>query len=389
MTPRPPETIAALQTPPGMGGIAVIGLSGPNVEAILAKTYQPRAGKSASQAAGTVTLGAIVDGETLLDEAILARTEAGAELHIHGSVVGVRAILTRLEQAGARIEETARPAFDPTHPSWANPAIGREMLAVLPELAGATALTAFAAQWSGGLSALAKNTLDTLASSQPPAASQAAAEKALRQAAAGLATMDALRVPREVVLAGPPNAGKSTLANAMVGRPVSIVHDVAGTTRDWVRQRAHLHGVAVWLTDTAGLWDTEHHIDAEAVRRARERIEKADLVLLADAANGDDAGDLPDWVHTQRVLHVRTKTDQSAAMPPSPPATINVSAHTGEGLDALSDAILAELHLANIDPTQPRAFTERQTHCLEKAASALDANDTQAAKLALEKLLRP
>lgn len=385
MTPRC-ETIACLQTPPGRGGIAVLGLIGPGVESILAKLFQPRAGKSASQAAGTVTLGAIVDGETLLDEAILARTETGAELHIHGSVVGVRAILTRLEQAGARIEETARPAFDPVHPSWANPAIGCEMLAILPELAGATALTAFAAQWSTGLSALAKNTLDTLASSQLPAASQAAAAKALRQASAGSATMDALRVPREVVLAGPPNAGKSTLANAMVGRPVSIVHDVAGTTRDWVRQRAHLHGVAVWLTDTAGLWDTEHHIDAEAVRRARQRIEKADLVLLANEA---DAGDLPDWVHTQRVLHVRTKTDQSAEMPPSPPTTIRVSAHTGEGLDTLATAILAELHLANIDPAQPRAFTERQSHHLENAANALDANDTQAAKLALEKLLHP
>ena len=90
----------------------------------------------------------------------------------------------------------------------------------------------------------------------------------LRRAAGRLALIRRLLEPAEVVLAGPPNVGKSTLANALIGRQVSLVHDQAGTTRDWVRHLAVLCGVPVHVTDTAGLWDAPAGVDAQAVGRA-------------------------------------------------------------------------------------------------------------------------
>jgi tRNA modification GTPase len=236
----------------------------------------------------------------------------------------------------------------------------------------------------------------------------------LRQAAGRLTIMQKLLHPPEVVLAGPPNAGKSTLANALVARPVSIVHAMAGTTRDWIREQAVIDGRAVWLTDTAGLWDVDHAVDAEAVRRAWDRIDSADLVLLCNpadappensASNTMHALPLPRDIHAP-TLAVTTKADllsngarrstrsaattrEAAGATPRPDQNRNdndpsihnselithnlsVSAETGEGLPALRTAILEKLGLADIDPAAPAAFTQRQADLLNHAADALD-----------------
>ncbi len=368
------QTTATLQTPPGKGGIAVIALIGPEAERILDIVFRPGA-SHADAGADALQLGRLVDDGQVIDEAVVCRCDAGVEINIHGGPAAARATMKLLARHGAvaaPAEAAAPRSFPTAHPQWRNPAIGTEMIEALAHAHSLRVVEAIAAQWSGGLSARAR--------SEPTAPD-------LRAAADGLAVMQKLLRPAEVVLAGPPNAGKSTLANALIGREISIVHRRAGTTRDWVRELALLEGLPVWLTDTAGIWDVPESncpaaaVDAEAVRRARHRAEGADLVLLLAAG---DPTDVPAWLHAKHVLRIATKTD---AVPPDAAADVTVSAHTREGLDVLRAAILHALGLADFDPTAARAFTERQVGLLVDAADALDAEDALQAQRTLNVLL--
>ena len=291
-------TIAALATPPGRGGIAVIVLCGPDAPGIVAEVFRPTAAHG-DPGPDALRLGHLTDGRRTLDEAIVARREGAFESNIHGGPAVVAGVLRRLADCGAAVAPadhvTTSPASWPprpgcewqglpaAHPRWNNPAVGREMLAALPLARGMLAVTALSGQWAGGISELAARGDPTARAARRgwPTAGQ------LHSAADGLRKMQRLLRPAEVVLAGAPNAGKSTLSNALVGREASTVHQTAGTTRDWVREIALIKDVPVWLTDTAGIWRADDPLQAEAVRRARHRIDRADLVvLLGDISEG-------------------------------------------------------------------------------------------------------
>ena len=374
MTDR--RAIARLQTPPGRGGIAVVAMTGAEAEQILAKAFRPPA-SHADAAPEAIQLGKLVDSNgEVLDEVIVARSDQGAiEINIHGGPAVARAVLGRLAELGAELapaKSAADESFIACHPERDNPAIGREMLDILPAAASELVATAISQQWSAGLSALA---------SDPNATSDQ-----LRQAAGRFEIMRKLLSPPDVVLVGPPNVGKSTLANVLVGREVSIVHHTPGTTRDWVREQAILDGVPVWLTDTAGLFefpDDPHGVEAESVRRARGRAEQADLLLLV--SSGEEATETPDWLHARNIVLVAAKSDLAR---PAGDFDIAVSAATGDSLDDLRAAILTSLGLADIDPTAPAAFTPRQTDCLMVAADALDQDNDVVAANALNDLLQ-
>lgn len=367
---------AALQTPPGKGGIAVISLVGPDVASALRDLFQPRNPKNElSEDDGRLHLGSLIDGEEILDEAVVALTPRGAEINIHGGPVTARRVLRKLTALGFRAAAAEEAPFAPAHPRWNNPAVGRELQSALPHAPCLLSASVLTNQWSGGISQLAREFLT--APSVPPDATDR-----LLAAADALRTTRRLREPPEVVLAGPPNSGKSTLMNALVGRPVSIVHDQAGTTRDWVRQRAILTGRCVYLTDTAGLWETDHLVDAESVRRAWNKIASADLVLLLSAG---DPVELPRHVQAKQILHVRTKRDEGTNT--NDPRVLSISAHAERGMDELTAAILDALGLANIDASTATAFTPRQELLLRTAAGAIAQNDREALRMALQTLL--
>ncbi len=373
MSPPPPTTVA-IQTPPGRGGIAVIALAGARTEEILEQAFRPLGSHAAAQP-GAIRLGHIMDGDRVIDEVIVARRNEAAEINVHGGPAVAAAALHLLARLGAEVlpAPPAAPGDFPTaHPAWANPAVGEELLRALPDADSSLVAAALTQQWSSGISRLARQAI----------AAPAGEAGRLQDAAGRLATMQRLLHPAEVVLAGPPNVGKSTLANALVQRAVSIVHDAAGTTRDWVREPALLNGVPVYLTDTAGLWDppAPGEVDAEAVRRARRRIRQADLVLLLGAGQRSK---VPAWLGA-RYLHVATQCDLS---PPFAGADAAVAAVTGDGLDALSRCILQSLGLAEVDPAAPAAFTRRQADLLHRAAEAIRNADPARARHALLELL--
>jgi tRNA modification GTPase len=369
------DATATLHTPPGRGGIAVIVLAGPGRRDALAACFAPRSAHH-TPTDNALQLGQLLDeaGETL-DEIVVARSPDALELNIHGGPVVARAALHRLQDLGVTILQAgdAGPTFNPAHPQWANPAIGRELLDLLPTVTAPRVADALSQQWAAGVSELA---------------SQSAPDAAFLRAAAGrLTTMSKLLSPPTVVLAGVPNTGKSTLANALAGRAVSIVHGMAGTTRDWVAAPILLTGLPVTLIDTAGLFEVQaaddpHGIDQASIARARDHATRADLVLLLSTHH---VAEIPDWLTGRDVLRVVTQCDRA---PADAAADANIATHTGQGIEELKSLILARLGLDAMDIHAPAAFTERQATLLTQAANALDAGDVPLARTHLDALLR-
>jgi tRNA modification GTPase len=195
-----------------------------------------------------------------------------------------------------------------------------------------------------------------------------------------------------VVLAGPPNAGKSSLLNALARRDVAIVSPVAGTTRDAIEIRLDLSGLPVVLVDTAGLRDSLDPIESEGVRRARAFVDRADLVLSLRAVDSE-----PDRIHLDPgTLAIATKADLAGAVMPG---EMPISVKTGHGLDALLAAIVERL--AALSQSEPALLTrERHRLAVSEAIGALAravaathgqaellAEDIRLAVLALERLM--
>lgn len=172
-----------------------------------------------------------------------------------------------------------------------------------------------------------------------------------------------LRAGLEFVILGPPNAGKSTLLNALANEEVAIVSALPGTTRDAVGVRLDLGGVPVHLTDTAGLRETSDVIEAEGVRRARDKAAKADFVLLV-AGPGEAFAPPPGEAG---VLRVRTKADLH-----TDPGELCISAKTGAGMAALRERLVQEA--ASLTDRQGAASLARprQVACVRDVMVSLD-----------------
>ena len=137
----------------------------------------------------------------------------------------------------------------------------------------------------------------------------------------------------------------------------------------------------IWLTDTAGLWRSADEVDVEAVRRSRQCIRQADLVVLLYV---DAPQVAPDWLQARRVLRVATKCDLNA---PDDKEAIAVAARTGQGLADLKKAIVRLIGLGSFDPATPMAFTARQRDLLLAAADAMETQDPARTGALLHELL--
>jgi tRNA modification GTPase len=214
----------------------------------------------------------------------------------------------------------------------------------------------------------------------------------LRAAQGGFEWGERVRDGFVVVLAGPPNAGKSSLLNALARREVAIVSPIAGTTRDAIEVRLDLAGLPVTLIDTAGLRDSDDAIEAEGVRRARALADRADIVLSLRAIDSE-----ADRVEGRaRVIALATKAD----LPGEPrPGEVRISVRTGEGLAELLD--LVARRLSGEGQAEPALLTrERHRAAVTEAIVALEralaspsvpaellAEDLRLAAHALERLL--
>ena len=387
MTPR--DTIAAIATAPGRGGIGVVRISGRDLvrfaSALISKPLSPRRAVLAAfrDQAGD----AIDEGIALFFPAPHSYTgEDVIELQGHGGPVVMRQLLQRCVELGAR---PARPG-EFTERAYLN---GRMDLAqaegVADLIEASTALAARGALRSlqGDFSSLIQEltskivalrtlleaTLDFPEEEVEFLTAGRAAEQLadireqLERVLASTRQGSLLREGIQVVLIGEPNVGKSSLLNRLAGEELAIVTDVPGTTRDAVREQIDIDGLPVHIIDTAGLRETEAAVERLRISRTWAQIEKADLALVvSDAGGADDVGlqsiidRLPAGLARVRVINKIDLTAQAAGRETEVDEDrVRVSAKTGEGLDQLKQSIWDR---AGWNPSGEGLFTARARH---------------------------
>ena len=398
MTAYESSTIAAIATPPGSGGIGVVRVSGPVAAAVahalLGRLPQPR----------LATLGRFRDANgASLDEGLALwfpgpnsyTGEDVLELQGHGSPAALQLLLSAALAAGARLAqpgEFTQRAYLNGRMDLAQAEAVADLIAAGSAAAARAAVRSLSGEFSDRVNALAMGLLQTRALCEasldfpderdvPVAVELAGPLASLEQACRALleATRHGVRhsqAPR-VVLAGRPNAGKSSLLNALTHEDTAIVTPVPGTTRDVLQVEVELAGVGLTLLDTAGLRDTVDVVEQEGVRRARAAVVNADLVLyLVDSADNEALAAAADDIQamnldelpgqnaaTERLLLVASKTDLAGAGANDAallPDALRVSTATGEGLDALRTEILRRLGRGSGEGVG--AFSARERH---------------------------
>lgn len=388
-------SIYALSSGHGKAGVAVIRISGPQAGAALRLMA---GGVPEPRVARLATIRNPENGEILDRGLILSfpapRSFTGedmAELQIHGGravLEGVLAALATLpEMRMAEPGEFARRAFengklDLTAAEGLADLIDAETEAQRRQAQRQAdgALRALYDGWRTRLiaaSAALEAALDfsdegdvpeTIAMAAQPAVKMLVGEMAahLGDARAG----EILRDGFQVVIAGPPNAGKSSLMNALARRDAAIVSAEAGTTRDVIEVRLNLGGYPVILMDTAGIREASGEIEREGIRRSLESMREADLVLWVEEIAGTSSPAMPESAHGgPDILRIASKSDLASA--PVPPTIIAISALTGAGLDTLLAELLerARSQIGGIEAAVITRARHRQE--LERAQTAL------------------
>lgn len=370
---RKNDTIAAIATPPGTGGVAIVRISGPEAESVLRRAFR-RGDRKTGWKSHEFVYGHIVRGEETVDEgmAVLMRAprsytrEDVAELHCHGGETVTRMTLEAALEAGARPAqpgEFTRRAFENGRVDLAQAEAVMRLIGAQGEAAARQARRQMDGAVSRGVEKARGQLLNMLAeiaacTDFPDEIEEApTAAKLLDEARMLSGALRAACDPRgarvletglNVVIAGRPNVGKSSLLNALLGEERAIVTSEAGTTRDAVRGAMELAGVRVNLTDTAGLREADSEAEKIGVRRAKEAVANADLVLVVlDASQkltDEDRETLEETEGVKRWI-LLNKTDLPAAEG-LPEAEMTISAQTGEGVDALREKLREEAKAA-------------------------------------------
>jgi tRNA modification GTPase len=396
----PGDTIAAIATASGEAGIAVIRISGPSSMAIADAVLDARGRRPSAMRGGTFIHGTVNDPsgtQGRADESVCLIFRAPhsytgedvVELQCHGGRLAAERVLKAVLTAGARVAapgEFTRRAFLNGRMDLLQAEAVLDLIRARSDSAATMALR----QMDGALTIWANGCYDdvicTLAEIEagldfpeedvPDPDTLAVADKVLVVAGSirdMLATSRAGRLVREgaiLVIAGQPNAGKSTLMNRLLNHERSIVSDVPGTTRDVVEDTLVINGVAVRVADTAGLRDTACAIEKEGIRRARKAMDTADIVLyVVDGSQPPTSTDLSGIKHAgiDRTILVMNKSDlgtQGRAEWPATVPCVQLSARTGAGEEDLLALLSSKIGMLG-DATHPVMISERHREILD------------------------
>lgn len=393
------DTIVAIATPPGRGGIGVVRLSGPSAH-VLARRLIDRHALLQPRHATLATIRRPVNGAgesggpfdcvvvTYFPSPASYTGDDVVEISAHGSPVVLKAIVGFACDAGARVAEpgefTLRAYLNGRLDLLQAEAVADLIDAVTPQQARAAfdqlngTLTQTIAAIDGALFNLIAQLeasvdfpeegyhfleADTLATS---------IDGILRRTGGLLADAGRGRLLREgmqVAIVGAPNVGKSSLFNALAGAGRAIVTEVPGTTRDLITETIDIDGVRVTLVDTAGIRETDDVIETEGIARARNAVGVADVVLLLlDRSKPFSPQPLDPLVERHKTLLVATKADLPAAWRRA--ECVDVSSTTGAGLDDLRQRILQAM---DVEPAydRPEITNIRHIRLVERADTAL------------------
>ena len=385
------DTIAAIATPLGEGGLSVIRISGKDALVVADKAFVP-VGKNSRKPSGaeshTIHYGKVVRGGKQVDEVLCAvmrapRTftrEDSVEITCHGGILSTKTVLDTVLESGARLAEPGeftKRAFLNGRLDLTQAEAVADLIHSRTELALSAANEQLAGKLSQRINLLRDDLLNTLAHIEAhidfPDEDIApdTREKLENRLERGITFMDELlatanegqilRRGIRAAIVGRPNAGKSSLLNQLLGHDRAIVSPIAGTTRDTIEETANIRGIPVVFIDTAGLREAKDEIETEGIRRSRESLARAEFILhVLDASEpltAEDEKHLAEFADKKRLL-VRNKTDLPTKLvfPLTRPDghslpfgrgegrgegfhTIELSCATGHGIEALKDAI--------------------------------------------------
>lgn len=409
-----PGTIAAIATPLGEGGIAIIRISGPESLAIADRVFRvagTRGVRPSEAPSHTVHYGHVVRDGVVQDEVLLTvfrapRTftrEDTVEISCHGGVLLTRCVLETVLAAGARVAEPGeftQRAFLNGRIDLAQAEAVADLIHSRTEAAARVAQEQLAGALSRRIDSLREELMRTLAHVEahidfPDEDIAPDTREALcRRIEEGVGFMDELlRTAREgqilrrgvrAAIVGAPNAGKSSLLNQLLGHDRAIVSPIAGTTRDTIEETANVRGIPVVFVDTAGMREAGDVLEEEGIRRSRAAVELAELVLhVMDSSREISSADevlLRELSGRARVV-VLNKSDlpRAVVLPRElAGAVVEMSCATGAGLEELKDAIVRQVWTGAVNPESIQvSLNARHQDALrrarESAARALEA----------------
>lgn len=399
------DTIAAIATAPGRGGVGILRVSGPGVrnlaERLLGALPQARHAKAARfyRDAAAAEPEVLDHGIALFFPGPNSFTgEDVLELQGHGGPVVLDRLLSAALAAGSRLArpgEFSERAFLNGKIDLAQAEAIADLIDSRTEAAARSALRSLEGEFSRAVHALTDGLIELRVYIEAALdfpdddidflADEGLAQKlqALRHSLSELQGRarqgQLLREGANLVIAGRPNAGKSSLLNRLSGRDSAIVTDRPGTTRDLLRESINLDGIPLQITDTAGLRNSDDPVEQEGIRRARTAIEQADLVLLVKDDSSDDSSDDDLLTHLKHLprLTVLNKCDRSGRKPGLVDEhTLALSALTGAGLPELRQSLKQRLGASD---SHESSFIARRRHldALHRAAEHLEHGQQQ------------
>ena len=401
-------TIAAIATPPGQGGIGIVRISGPDAIALADRIFTAHSNRPLSALKGySGALGRVADADGAIDEVVayLYRApksytgEDVVELCCHGSNYLLGRVLQACLTAGARLAEPGeftKRAFLAGKLSLTQAEAVADLIASHSLATQRAALAARDGALFAKITAI-RSQLVTLSShlaawvdfpeedvEDPQIETLLAAlrtqAQALREMVDGYRTVQLQKNGVPTAIVGRPNVGKSTLMNLLAGCQRSIVTDIAGTTRDVVEQEIQLGNLTLRLADTAGIRATDDPVESMGVALAHKYLQTAQLVLAVFDGNQplqQSDYDILAQLSDRPAIAVVNKSDLDQqldidALRAQKLPVVTLSARSGQGAEALEQAIVEQLSLARFDPSAAQLANQRQ---LQAAVAALDCLD--------------